>query len=300
MSWYNNSVKVEFINQYQGIVGGNVFNNIFQRCADMEFALEKDCSSFNLEEIMDLARSFHSADLTSVKVKMSLLRSYTQFCIEKGMSNTGLNHYSEITTAMYEGVVDRRKMAETYITREEVEEIIAAFENPRDKYIILAPYEGIYGPKLCEITELRKKDLLGNNRIRLCTGREIIVSDLLYGIMEEAAEEYEATYINRKVRLQNTDKIYKGIDKDSVGNTDDKTLKRKYWRMRSYLERSTFGARMLYVSGFINEIGNAVEKSGGFDSATREIGEIRKHYNSTYSIYTIKKMYKEAKFAKES
>ena len=294
MAWYNKKRKVDFINQYPSIVGDHTFNTIFNKTAILENELGKDCSLFTLPEISDLARSFHSADPGSIKHKISLLRSYAQFCIDNGISETGINHYIEMTASMCADAVDKRKMAETYITRKEVEEIVSVFENPRDQYIILAPYEGIYGQGLCEILQLRESDLLGQNRVRLCTGREIEVSDLLYRIMVKAAEAETAIYNGRERRLKNTDHVYKGIViKSNTGIVTEYQLKRKLNKLKNYLDRGTLGFRMLYVSGFLNEIDKQVQKYGGFWDAIEGINTVIEHYQAPYGAHIVKQMYKE-------
>ena len=295
MDWYNRGVKEEFINRYTSTVGEYTFNAIFSKSAVIERELDKDCSCFSLPEIMDLARSFRSADISSVRFKISLLNSYAHFCINSGMSDTGLNHYSEVTEAMYESLVDKRKMAQTYISRKEVEDILTYFENPRDKYVILAPYEGVYGEGLCELLKLGKKDLLKENTVRLCTGRKLVVSPLLYNVMEDAAETYTAFYNGKERRLEKTDLVYKPIELESVKKTDDRAIKRKFTKLKRYLDRDTFGVRMLYVSGFLNEIDKLVSKYGGFEEARHMFDTVQDRYQSKYTLGTIRKMYKEMK-----
>jgi len=299
-NWYNESIKQEFINSYQGIVGEFTFNTIFSKTKELEQALNKDCSLFVLPEILDLARSFKSGDIASIRFKISLLKSYTQFCISKGLSKTGLNHYIEVTTAMYNEVVDKKKMAETYISREEVEDIISIFDNPRDKYIILAPFEGIYGEDLCELLKLRKKDLLGNGRVRLYTDREIVVSNMLYNIMEDAADTYVAEYNGKKRPLINTDLVFKPLDtKGSLDVIGEIQIKKKFSRLKRHLDRKTFGIRMLYTSGFLSEVDKAVQKAGSIEAAKEQINEIQIKYQSRYPINSIKKMYNEMKLVQE-
>ena len=295
MNWYNENLKKDFISQYTGEVAQNTFKLLFSKAAQMEFLLEKDCSQFTLDEIMDLARSFGASDMSSIKHKMSLLRTYTNFCINSGFHNTGINHYEELHSKVYEELIDVRKAAQTYISREEVEDIISRFDNARDKYIILAPYEDIYGKDLCELLQLSKHDLLGSNKLKLCTGREITVSSELYHIIEDCIDSDVVYYSGRRRELENTDLVYRNI-KMKTADASNSSIVKKFFKLKTYLGRETFGLRMLYVSGFMNGVRAAVEKHGSLDEAREDIVALQEQYQNSYSFANIKIKYDEMMF----
>lgn len=295
MNWYNDDLKKDFVNQYTGGVADRTFNMIFSKAAKMESVLGKDCSQFTLDEILDLARSFGASDISSVKFKLSLLRTYTNFCINSGFHSTGINHYDDLHSKIYADLIDVRKAAKTYLSDKEVMEIVSQFENPRDKYLILGPYEGIYGKELCELLNLSRHDLLGDNKLKLCTGRTIEVSSTLYGIIEDCLAATTVLYSGRERELEKSDLVYKSVVMKSA-YTSASNIKKKFFKMRNYLDRDTFGVRMLYVSGFMNRVRDAVSRHETFEDAREEIEELQKRYQNSYSFASIKLKYDEMMF----
>ena len=290
--WYNVDLKRDFINQYQGTVAKNTFASLFGRSALMESDLKKDCSQFSLEQIYDLARSYRSADVSSIRIKMSLLRTYTAFCINNGFSKTKINHYTEIPSDAYESFIDRKMASKMRLSKDEVYDILDAFENARDKFIILAPYEGIYGADMCELLELREKDVLPGNKLRLCTGRIVKISDALYDIIMDCISEDTAIYGGKEKKLEKTDRVYKNLVMLIASPPTKESIIRRYYIMREQIGRETLGVKMLFNSGFLNALDEVVLEKGSFDNSQEEVKAVQERYGNSWSFGRVKRFYK--------
>lgn len=265
---YNSNLKNAFIEAYG--VAPSTLTSIFRLTAPMERSLNKDCSEFTLPEILILIRSFGSASVESLRVKICLLRAYTNFCIQRNFTKDSINHYDEITTKDYESLHDKRKADAQNLTENEVIDLISTFENPRDQYLILAPFEGIYGKDLCEICLMTLDDLLPNHKIKTCTGRILDVTPRLYGIMKEAGNTNFYISSEGKFRkLRESNYIYKVLDSKSADPVANKgVLMKRMTKMKAKFDIPTLGYSMLKRSGMNNALYKALH------------GEpLSKHYN---------------------
>lgn len=252
-NYYNAGLKEAFMETSTSKV---MLNNIFNISAPMEKSLNKDCCDFVLPEILILMRAFESSSAESLRVKISLLRSYTTFAIERNFSKDGLNHYDEVTTKDYESLIDKHKYNLQYFTYDEVQKLLLNFSNARDQYLILAPYEGVYGKDLCEIINLTTEDLLPDHKIRTCTGRILQVSEQLYDIMQEAGRVDDYISSEGKIRaLRSSKLIYKTMDTVSTPTKPNKTmLVRRMEKIRKSYEIPSLGFSMLKRSGMFNAL----------------------------------------------
>lgn len=65
---------------------------------------------------------------------------------------------------------------------------IEQLDDLREKFILLSVYEGIAGENYCELVNLKYNDVNGNV-LKLCTDREIVVSDELINIITALNKE---------------------------------------------------------------------------------------------------------------
>lgn len=252
-NFYNAGLKEEYIATSNAKA---MLKTIFNISAPMEKRLNKDCCDFVLPEILILMRAFESSSAESLRVKISLLRSYTMYAIQHNFSKDGLNHYDEVSTKDYESLFDKHKYNSQYLTYQEVQELLENFPNARDQYLILAPYEGIYGDDFCEIREMTTDDLLPDNKARTCTGRILKVSDQLYKIMQEAGNTIDYISSEGKTRkLRPSNLIYKTMDTVTTPIKPDKImLIRRMEKMKDKYQIPSLGFSMLKRSGMFNAL----------------------------------------------
>ena len=281
-----NKLKEAFIDSYDKGVSPTALPRIFDVVRPLEEYYGKDCCNFTIEEIISAMMAFRSADVGTLRQKASLLRTYTNFCIASGFSIDGINHYVELTSDILMRCIDKKKAAAMILTPDDIEEILSELDNSRDKFLILAPYEGICGKEFCELTELTIDDLLGNNRVRLCDGRIISVSKRLYNIMIEASETDTMTRSNGYVmELVPSKYILRAAKSKRGGEAPTRlTVKSRISKIADITSRPTLGVLMLRNSGFYWKFNQLFELSNrDYNSVfnSTEFAEIIYQYNVT-------------------
>ena len=115
---------------------------------------------------------------------------YTDWCIAETLAPDGQNHFLEIDPDFMMTCVNTSVLESTIITRAELERVVDTLPNYTDKFMFYAIFEGISGEFYREITAARLCDIdMEMKRIKLCTGREIPISDKLIDVATWAANE---------------------------------------------------------------------------------------------------------------
>ena len=253
--FYNAALKQEFIESKSNLSAEDLYVYVFKKTAILEEPLDKDVCNFSLGEIADLMSVMGCGSLGSLESRISVLRSYTQFCLAKNQVLDGQNHFDEVTKRMCMEYVDSVKQARSYISKQEVYSIVDRLPNAKDKYLVLAPYEGIYGKNLCELIELTTDDILPDCAIKTCTGRVLPVTLKLYEIIVEAGNTYEYFSPDEKSRkLKQSNLIYKPIESVlTADKANSKQLNVKLAKLKQYIDdMPVLGVGILKRSGFYN------------------------------------------------
>lgn len=186
---YNPELKNRYMEWKQQRVENDTkfIKQLFTKICDYETELGKDVCMFNSYEI---ANMFYRIDTPSHNVLAnyrSILRQYVDWCISKNITLDGQNHFDEIDIdelIYYRNSVSRQQM---YFDREKLLGEIKSI-NPVYQFIILAPFEGIYGPAGIELRRLREQDVEGTT-VKLYTGRVLDISTELARVISMAARE---------------------------------------------------------------------------------------------------------------
>ena len=303
---FNAPLKQEFINSRNGITPESAYWAIFKKTALLETPYNKDVCNFTLGEISELLSAFGSGSVGVLESRISILRKYTDFCLSKKQVFDGQNHFDEVTRKMCLGYVDQYKKTKSYISKKDVYAIVDALPNPKDKYLVLAPYEGIYGKDMCEIISLTTDDLLPDNQIRTCTGRVLTVTSKLYNIIEEAGNTYTYMGPDEKVRtLRQTNLIYKPVEsKITKLQASAQQITVKLAKLKEYLDDApVLGVSLLKRSGYCEgmyelsqkyqglsfesliKIPEVVEWNERFDISTDALKRNKYHYEEVFNNY---------------
>lgn len=195
----NEALKQKYINEYAG-EQSKAYEQLFKAVDPFEEQYRKDCGNWTKPEIIDFFKSYASRSVNSLRVRLSMLKGYTDYFIISNLSKDNINHYLEISSddlrLCINKIVDNNK----FISRKEVLTICNKMENPVDQYFLLAIFEGIgsYGKFGEEIVDTMASGIK-ENTIVLSSGRELTVSKELIHYAKESA---------------NTDKYYKTIIKN--------------------------------------------------------------------------------------
>ena len=111
------------------------------------------------------------------------------------------NHYSEMNHDAFLKCINMMALKRSIVTRETLYSWLEDIPNPSDAFIMIALFEGIRGRDFCEIVNLQMKDFSGN-KVKLCTGRELTVSDKLIELANISDTTMEYYAVNRdKIRV---------------------------------------------------------------------------------------------------
>lgn len=295
--FYNEEQKNAFIKHYQGDSENNFVRNIFSLTQPNEEYMQKDVCEFTEKEILELLRSFNSSSVNSLRVKMSILRTYATWCEVKGLIRNNMNSFENLFGKDIEGCVNKYAKASKLITYEHLLKIINDLPNPVDQFVLLALFEGISGKSNTkEITSLKIKDL-HEDYFDLPT-RKIKVTPMLYNIAMEAATT--DIYVSLKGKYQekkllSCDYVYKPkynvADTSNLEEDNILRMQRRLLKIREILDQPEMTISSLYYSGMIHYMG-IIAKEKGIDILDvleePEYEDIKEKYQITSPKFSVK------------
>lgn len=186
---YNPELKERYLELREKTLetGTQSIRRLFTKIYEYEKMLGKDVCMFNSYEITNM---FYQIDTVSLNVLMnykSVLTQYVNWCISENLTEDGQNHFEEIdvdSLICYRNTLLRQQM---FMDREKLLESINSIQYIY-QYMLLAPFEGIFGRSGMELRNLRTTDLDGNT-VTLCSGRTFEISDDLVRVIRMAAKE---------------------------------------------------------------------------------------------------------------
>lgn len=238
--------------------------NTFVRVLPMEQKLNKDACDFSSNEIISWYKSLNTTSMESLMSNNSQLKIYTAWCITHGFVKDNQNHYDEITIDTISDCLNKELIDKKVLSREQLVNLIEKEikDNPSDKFLLLALFEGICGHEMSDLTMLKWKDFdVKNGAVRLYSGEIRPVSKRLIKYAEETQEEdiyypySDGTSASRVFKFKSTgedDKLLRSLYNASV--TDDlttlrKRLYNKLVRIRKYTNVAGITQKALIDSG---------------------------------------------------
>ena len=161
----------------------------FKQAEPVEEALQKDLSNFNINEILGLLKHFCTPSMETLMMGTSMFRRYTYYCIEQNVVQDKLNHYEEVTNEMYLDCVNKSLAEDKIITRKELLRHVRLLNNPAEKFVVFAVFEGLGGVGCMDLVDIQL-DQFNGNTVTLKSGRVLTVPEELVDIAKESAEEY--------------------------------------------------------------------------------------------------------------
>ena len=217
----------------------------FEKAAEFEKRYRKDLSEWNEIEVMSFYRYLNTCSIDRLMLFSSMFARYTEYIQEKQPLFRN-NVYRDISSAnMLALCIDRN--GTRFVTRKELKALTDKLQNPLEKYLFWALFDGLKGKEFCEITELKWTDVnLREKTAKLCTGRTVKVSDELIMYAKESKETdiywtyavSENQIIDPGYRRMEGDIWKTPIRKNSVGTTYTKGVQayRLLARCNNYLE----------------------------------------------------------------
>ena len=257
---YNEEIKKRFIEERNNevILPPDYLKTQFDSIASFEEELGKDVRDFNLYEIKEYYKMLNTASVGRLKVLNSQLSLYTQWCLQQNLVKDNQNHFLEMTDDNFDDCINKMLLDEKIISRSTILEWARKCINPRDAFIILAPFEGIAGKEFCEIVNLKETDVDGN-KVTLCDGRTIEVSNELKAYIYDCINETRYYGANgRSFELSNNGFVLKDYINAQSEVSDFQRGRRVYNSLRRTLKAldkvNVINSNDIYNSGIIDMI----------------------------------------------
>ena len=141
--------------------------------------------------------------------------------------------------------IDSKKMltneTEGYFTRKEIQDICNTLENPQDKFIIYAIFNGIYGVEGVNLRNLKRDDIDMNKKRIYSKGLTVNMDDFMYDICKDllSTDEYYApgkTYVLNKENPYAIRPMPAGKNINGVGTYSANGIKSKLARIGKLLK----------------------------------------------------------------
>jgi len=150
--FYNKEIKEKYL-QYREENQGKVkvedialyFNEIYSE----EKKNDLDIAQFSIEEISTLYKVKRYSTILMGKVS-ELLSEYVDWIIQEDMLSVSFNPYKALKKSDFARIY-KNKLENPIVGKKYIYLFIDLLDNPRDKFIALAMFEGISGPFFCEI-----------------------------------------------------------------------------------------------------------------------------------------------------
>ena len=292
---YNEDIKKRYIIEKERITSTpeGYLKRLFEKTETFEKRLGKDISSFTVYDIIDVYKTFNLTSINFLTVLHSHLTLYTDWCLKQNIVPDCQNHFSELNSETLYKCINIVAFKKTIITKEILYSWLEKIINPSDAFIMIALFEGIKGKDFCEIVNLNMSDF-SSNQVKLCTGRELTVSDKLVNIALEASTTkiYYSTNGSGKQMpfLDEKDKIvknYPNCQNDANAFYQGRRIYSKITRAFSFLEVDEWmKPNAIFDSGQIDYINTRAKELGmsGKDFIYSEyIKEVDYRYGSNLS-----------------
>lgn len=265
---YNESLKEGFTKDYMRtrVVALTSLYSLFRKIEPYEQALDKDCSEFTEEEILQMYKEFQARSHNVLLNYNVILKAY---CAWKrhyhGLENDIA--YENITTEIVKTLIPED--AKRVLTRDEVTEIEDQLYNWTDRAIIEALFEGLSGNSMRDLTgvELSMIDEK-EKQLVLPDGRVFDLSDRLCDMLIKACNEYEYVCYGDTLKVKKLfggKAIYKERDNAHAADSDDKFFRWVYRRImscRKFVGIESLTMKNLQTAGMTYYLKQGLESTG--------------------------------------
>lgn len=148
---YNAEQKVRFIEKYEMDSSRNTLYAQLARISEKEFALNKDISEMNQDEIKE---TLLSCQFSSVSSAISHINTYKRYSETQTSTSP---FYVFDNTEMAKNVIAKNR--DKRYSKEEIELFMGSLVNDNDKALILCLFEGIKGQEYSEIFNIKVEDI---------------------------------------------------------------------------------------------------------------------------------------------
>lgn len=233
---YNADQKERYLSEVKDNYAADVIINIrsvFNRTGPYEEALGKDICNFSREEISNVYSLLMYSSKYVYSSVNSRLKAYVEWCLSQMLVNDGCNHFQEFTLLDFERYINRRVMANKYVSKAVYRRFLDEIPNPRDKFLVMCLYEFGKSPNFEDIFGMKIGDIdKEKGVINLRSGRVVKVSKELIDTAVEANNDPRYLMPGREVyrHLLDSPYIFKRAKTsgDEIENVDNNNQNVKF------------------------------------------------------------------------
>jgi hypothetical protein len=281
---FNKDFKERFLSESPIIESTKkTYRYVLQKAEEMELQIGKDLYEFNPSECDNLINSFPRRSIQSVRMIITVFKTYIDFAIFNGMVESWTDNYFTSISSIeaVEMFLDKSSLEFQYISREKLTELQKMIENPLDVALTELAFVGVNGRKADELLNLKKTDVIAeyenkggytvfkNAYINL-PDRKIEIEENTYNIIVDAIEQKEYVKSNGNtdaymkcttMQLAESDYIIRnaGATRDNVSYA---SLQMKFNRIKEYIGNSYLNLSYFWQSGMLHQLKKMKEESG--------------------------------------
>ena len=246
---YNEVVKQDFIKDYMRarVVMQTTLTGLFNKVEKFEIEKQKDCCEFNLEEILEMFSRFDARSVNVLENSVTYLRAYGNYMVYN--QHTIENNYNTVTKDMLAECIDPEIIKQKFLSKTEIDELVAQLFNYSDKALILGLFNGISGKNMEDLVSLREDMISDDGKVLILnSGKSIEIDEDFREILLKAFAEDELISMGETMKVRKVNgvgRIYKeGLNAlPDVEFTGDKAFRYVYRRIM--LIRDYFGINLL-------------------------------------------------------
>lgn len=262
---YNENVKEGFIKDYlkSRVVAKTSLYSLFKKVAPHEEKLDKDCSKFTEEEIIEMYKVFCARSYYVLLNYNVMLKAYCTWMKHyHGLVNDIA--YENITTDIVKSLISED--AKKILTREEITEIEDQLYNWSDKAIVELLFLGVAGKNMEDIYSVSSECIIGDCLV--VNGKKFPLTDRLQELLPKAFAETEIMSYGdtmRVVKVTGQGRIYKERSNARGVTSDDAKFRffyRKIQIFRDYLGMPGLTMKNIAAAGLWHYLTCGMEETG--------------------------------------
>ena len=265
---YKNEMKEGFIKDYMRsrVVAQTSLYSLFRKVEPYEEKLDKDCSQFTKNEIIEMYKEFGAKSVYVLLNYNTILKAYCAW----------MKHchgllcpiaYEDLNTNMLKPLVSQS--ANKILSREEITEIEDQLYNWTDKAIVECLWEGLSGNSMKDLVGIEEKMIDHKTKqLYLPDGRIFDLSDRLYEFLINAFNEEEYLCYGETMRVKKLigkGKMYKERDNAYAMDSDDKFFRwvyRKVMNFRQHIGIAEMTMKNISTSGMVHYLRQGMQQTG--------------------------------------
>lgn len=186
---YNAEFKKMFLEQTDNAI---YYERQFNNFEEDEERYQKDLYDFSADQIIASYKRIGTTSISFLFQVNNRNTKYVNYALNQNVVKDGQNHYAVITQETLVSCLDANGIQNSVISKEKLKNLVGQLQNPMDKFLFFACFDGIDGKDHMEIVEFDYNKIDLNNKVaELYNGRMIPVSDELIMYAKESSETYE-------------------------------------------------------------------------------------------------------------